>query len=159
MEQKKEQKVYAAFGRQARRDWKRAGRKAVFSHYWMAIMVCLVAAFLGTEFTGSLESLHLTQQKWDVISNFLASFGRAGAPANSRGVFAMAVNKIADGSLQDIANNTVLSLAGANEWGQTIAIALSSAVSVVYWVLITNTFVVILRRLFMEMRVYEEVPP
>ena len=28
-----------------------------------------------------------------------------------------------------------------------------------YWVLVTHTFVVILRRLFMEMRVYEEVPP
>ena len=100
-EQKKEQRVYAAFGRGARRDWKRAARKTVFSHYWMAIMVCLVAAFLGTEFTGSLESLHFTRQKWDVISNFLASFGRPGAAANSRGVFAIAVNKIADGSLQD----------------------------------------------------------
>ena len=158
-EQKKEQKVYAAFGRGARRDWKRAARKTVFSHYWMAIMVCLVAAFLGTEFTGSLESLHFTRQKWDVISNFLASFGRPGAEANSRGVFALAVNKIADGSLQDIVNNTILSLAGSSEWGQTIAIAVSSAVSVIYWVLVTNTFVVILRRLFMEMRVYEEVPP
>ena len=42
-ERKKEQKVYAAFGRGARRDWKRAARKTVFSHYWMAIMVCLVA--------------------------------------------------------------------------------------------------------------------
>ena len=82
-EQKKEQRVYAAFGRGARRDWKRAARKTVFSHYWMAIMVCLVAAFLGTEFTGSLESLHFTRQKWDVISNFLASFGRPGAAAGS----------------------------------------------------------------------------
>ena len=159
MERKKTEKVYARFGTQARRNWKRAGRKTVFSHYWMAVIVCLVAAFLGTEFTGSLESLHLTRQKWDVISGFLASFGRPGAEANSRGVFAMAVNKIADGSLQDIVNNTILSLAGSSEWGQTIAIAVSSAVSVVYWVLVTNTFVVVLRRLFMEMRVYEEVPP
>ena len=159
MEQKKAEKVYARFGTQARRSWKRAGRKTVFGHYWMAVMVCLVAAFLGTEFTGSLEVLHLTRLKWDVISNFLASFGRPGAAANSRGVFAMAVNKIADGSLQDIVNNTIMSLAGSSEWGQTIAIAVSSAVSVVYWVLVTNTFVVVLRRLFMEMRVYEEVPP
>lgn len=74
-------------------------------------------------------------------------------------MFALAVNKIADGSLQDIVNNTVMSLAGSSEWGQTIAIAVSSLVSAIYWVLITNTFAVILRRLFMEMRVYEEVPP
>mgnify|MGYP005869077201 FL=1 len=159
MEQKKAEKVYARFGTQARRDWKRAGRKTVRSHYWPSVLLCLVAAFLGTEFTGSLDVLHLTQQKWDTISNFLASFGRPGAAANSRGVFALAVNKIADGSLQDIVNNTVMSLAGSSEWGQTIAIAVSSLVSAIYWVLITNTFAVILRRLFMEMRVYEEVPP
>lgn len=158
-EQKKEQRVYAAFGRGARRDWKRAARKTVFSHYWMAIMVCLVAAFLGTEFTGSLESLHFTRQKWDVISNFLASFGRPGAAANSRGVFAIAVNKIADGSLQNIVNNTIMSLAGSSEFWQSFGIVVSSLVSMTYWVLVTHTFVVILRRLFMEMRVYEEVPP
>ena len=159
MEQRKEQKVYAAFGRGARRDWKRAARKTVFSHYWMAIMVCLVAAFLGTEFTGSLESLHFTRQKWDVISNFLASFGRPGAEANSRGVFAIAVNKIADGSLHNIVNNTIMSLAGSSEFWQSFGIVVSSLVSMTYWVLVTHTFVVILRRLFMEMRVYEEVPP
>ena len=158
-ERKKEKKVYAAFGRGARRDWKRAARKTVFSHYWMAIMVCLVAAFLGTEFTGSLESLHFTRQKWDVISNFLASFGRPGAEANSRGVFAIAVNKIADGSLQNIVNNTIMSLAGSSEFWQSFGIVVSSLVSMTYWVLVTHTFVVILRRLFMEMRVYEEVPP
>ena len=158
-EQKKEQRVYAAFGRGARRDWKRAARKTVFSHYWMAIMVCLVAAFLGTEFTGSLENLHFTRQKWDVISNFLASFGRPGAAANSRGVFAIAVNKIADGSLHNIVNNTIMSLAGSSEFWQSFGIVVSSLVSMTYWVLVTHTFVVILRRLFMEMRVYEEVPP
>lgn len=158
-ERKKEQRVYAAFGRGARRDWKRAARKTVFSHYWMAIMVCLVAAFLGTEFTGSLESLHFTRQKWDVISNFLASFGRPGAEANSRGVFAIAVNKIADGSLHNIVNNTIMSLAGSSEFWQSFGIVVSSLVSMTYWVLVTHTFVVILRRLFMEMRVYEEVPP
>ena len=158
-ERKKEQRVYAAFGRGARRDWKRAARKTVFSHYWMAIMVCLVAAFLGTEFTGSLESLHFTRQKWDVISNFLASFGRPGAAANSRGVFAIAVNKIADGSLHNIVNNTIMSLAGSSEFWQSFGIVVSSLVSMTYWVLVTHTFVVILRRLFMEMRVYEEVPP
>ena len=114
---------------------------------------------LGTEFTGSLESLHFTRQKWDVISNFLASFGRPGAEANSRGVFAIAVNKIADGSLHNIVNNTIMSLAGSSEFWQSFGIVVSSLVSMTYWVLVTHTFVVILRRLFMEMRVYEEVPP
>ena len=93
MEQKKEKKVYAAFDRQARRSWKRAARKAVCSHYSMAILLCLVAAFLGAEFSGSLSMLHLTEEKWNTVSAFLASFGRAGAEANSRGVFAMVVNQ------------------------------------------------------------------
>ena len=107
MEQKKEKKVYAAFDRQTRRSWKRAARKAVCSHYSMAILLCLVAAFLGAEFSGSLSMLHLTEEKWNTVSAFLASFGRAGAEANSRGVFAMAVNKLSSGSLQSIIADTV----------------------------------------------------
>ena len=89
MEQKKEKKVYAAFDRQARKSWKRAARKAVCSHYSMAILLCLVAAFLGAEFSGSLSMLHLTEEKWNTVSAFLASFGRPGAEANSRGVLAI----------------------------------------------------------------------
>ena len=158
MEQKKEKKVYAAFDRQARRSWKRAARKAVCSHYSMAILLCLVAAFLGAEFSGSLSMLHLTEEKWNTVSAFLASFGRAGAEANSRGVFAMVVNKLSSGSLQSIIADTVASMINAGNAGLMIGIAVSGLVSALYWIFVTNTFVVILRRMFLEMRTYEEVP-
>lgn len=158
MEQKKEKKVYAAFDGQARRSWKRAARKAVCSHYSMAILLCLVAAFLGAEFSGSLSMLHLTEEKWNTVSAFLASFGRAGAEANSRGVFAMVVNKLSSGSLQSIIADTVASMINAGNAGLTIGIAVSGLVSALYWIFVTNTFVVILRRMFLEMRTYEEVP-
>ena len=158
MEQKKEKKVYAAFDRQARRSWKRAARKAVCSHYSMAILLCLVAAFLGAEFSGSLSMLHLTEEKWNTVSAFLASFGRAGAEANSRGVFAMVVNKLSSGSLQSIIADTVASMINAGNVGLMIGIAVSGLVSALYWIFVTNTFVVILRRMFLEMRTYEEVP-
>ena len=158
MEPKKEKKVYAAFDGQARRDWKRAARKAVCSHYGMAILLCLVAAFLGAEFGGSLSLLHLTEEKWNTVSAFLASFGRPGAEANSRGVFAMAVNKLASGSLQNIVADTIASMINAGDVGLTIGVAVSGVGSVLYWIFITNTFVVILRRIFLEMRMYEDVP-
>ena len=158
MEPKKEKKVYAAFDGQARRDWKRAARKAVCSHYGMAILLCLVAAFLGAEFSGSLSLLHLTEEKWNTVSAFLASFGRPGAEANSRGVFAMAVNKLASGSLQNIVAVTIASMINAGDVGLTIGVAVSGVGSVLYWIFITNTFVVILRRIFLEMRMYEDVP-
>lgn len=158
MAQKKEKKVYAAFDRQARRSWKRAARKAVCSHYSMAILLCLVAAFLGAEFSGSLSMLHLTEEKWNTVSAFLASFGRAGAEANSRGVFAMVVNKLSSGSLQNIIADTVASIINAGNVGLMIGIAVSGLVSALYWIFVTNTFVVILRRMFLEMRTYEEVP-
>ena len=158
MELKKEKKVYAAFDGQARRDWKRAARKVVCSHYGMAILLCLVAAFLGAEFNGSLSLLHLTEEKWNTVSAFLASFGRPGAEANSRGVFAMAVNKLASGSLQNIVADTIASMINAGDVGLTIGVAVSGVGSVLYWIFITNTFVVILRRIFLEMRMYEDVP-
>lgn len=81
MEQKKEKKVYAAFDRQARRSWKRAAKKAVCSHYSMAILLCLVAAFLGAEFSGSLSMLHLTEEKWEHgfrVPRVLRQSGRGG---------------------------------------------------------------------------------
>lgn len=158
MEQKKEKKVYAAFDKRARRSWKRAARKAVCSHYGMAILLCLIAAFLGAEFSNSLSLLHLTEEKWNTVSTFLASFGRPGAEANSRGVFAMAVNKLASGSLQNIVAETIASMINAGDVGLTIGVAISGVCSMLYWIFITNTFVVILRRLFLEMRVYEDVP-
>lgn len=158
MAQKKEKKVYAAFDGQARRAWKHAAKKAVCSHYSMAILLCLVAAFLGAEFSGSLSMLHLTEEKWNTVSAFLASFGRAGAEANSRGVLAMAVNKLSSGSLQNIIADTVASIINAGNVGLMIGIAVSGLVSALYWIFVTNTFVVILRRMFLEMRTYEEVP-
>lgn len=158
MAQKKEKKVYAAFDGQARRAWKHAAKKAVCSHYSMAILLCLVAAFLGAEFSGSLSMLHLTEEKWNTVSAFLASFGRAGAEANSRGVFAMVVNKLSSGSLQSIIADTVASIINAGNVGLMIGIAVSGLVSALYWIFVTNTFVVILRRMFLEMRTYEEVP-
>lgn len=158
MAQKKEKKVYAAFDGQARRAWKHAAKKAVCSHYSMAILLCLVAAFLGAEFSGALSMLHLTEEKWNTVSAFLASFGRAGAEANSRGVLAMAVNKLSSGSLQNIIADTVASIINAGNVGLMIGIAVSGLVSALYWIFVTNTFVVILRRMFLEMRTYEEVP-
>ncbi len=158
MAQKKEKKVYAAFDGQARRAWKHAAKKAVCSHYSMAILLCLVAAFLGAEFSGSLSMLHLTEEKWNTVSAFLASFGRAGAEANSRGVFAMVVNKLSSGSLQSIIADTVASMINAGNAGLMIGVAVSGLVSALYWIFVTNTFVVILRRMFLEMRTYEEVP-
>lgn len=158
MAQKKEKKVYAAFDGQARRAWKHAAKKAVCSHYSMAILLCLVAAFLGAEFSGSLSMLHLTEEKWNTVSAFLASFGRPGAEANSRGVLAMAVNKLASGSLQNIIADTVASIINAGNVGLMIGVAVSGLVSAIYWIFVTNTFVVILRRMFLEMRTYEEVP-
>ena len=46
----------------------------------------------------------------------------------------------------------------AGDVGLTIGVAVSGVGSVLYWIFITNTFVVILRRIFLEMRMYEDVP-
>lgn len=82
---------------------------------------------------------------------------QSGRGGNSRGVFAVVVNKLSSGSLQSTAD-TVASMINAGNAGLMIGVAVSGLVSALYWIFVTNTFVVILRRMFLEMRTYEEVP-
>ena len=38
-----------------RKEWKKAGKKSLKTHYWIFITVCLLAAIIGTEYEVSLE--------------------------------------------------------------------------------------------------------
>ena len=88
---------------QARREMKRRARGNVRRHYLLFIFICLIAAAIGTEFRSELEFLNLDSAQIDTVRGFLASFGREGFEADSRGVLAMAVNRVTSGTLTGIA--------------------------------------------------------
>ena len=92
---------------QARREMKRRARENVRRHYLLFIFICLIAAAIGTQFRSELRFLNLDSAQIDTVRGFLASFGREGFEADSRGVLAMAVNRVTSGTLTGI-----ISLAG-----------------------------------------------
>ena len=127
------------FGTQARRDWKRAGRKDC-AQPLLARRCCCVWSrrFLGTEFTGSLDVLHLTQQKWDTISNVSRVLRQSRARRRTAAACSrLAVNKIAERFASEHhceQHRHVARRVNERNAGQTIAIAVSSLVSAIYWV-------------------------
>lgn len=139
---------------QERRGMKRRARANVRRHYLVFIFICLIAAAIGAEFRSELRFLQLNSEQIGAVDSFLASFGREGFEADSRGVLAMAVRRVTNGSMTGIINETIESLAGSNELLLSLGILLSGAVFVLLWVFIVDPFYVAMRRPFLEGRVY-----
>ena len=142
---------------QARRELKRRARANVKRHYLLFVFICLIAAAIGTEFRSELKFLNLDSAQIETVRGFLASFGREGFEADSRGVLAMAVNRMTSGSLTGIVNEAIRSLAGSNELLRSVGIVLSGAVFLLACIFFTDTFSVAMRRPFLEGRVYSHV--
>ena len=142
---------------QARREMKRRARENVRRHYLLFIFICLIAAAIGTEFRSELEFLNLDSAQIDTVRGFLASFGREGFEADSRGVLAMAVNRVTSGTLTGIISEMLTSLAGSNELLLSLGILMSSALFALVCIFFVDPFAVAMRRPFLEGRVYERV--
>ena len=142
---------------QARREMKRRARGNVRRHYLLFIFICLIAAAIGTEFRSELEFLNLDSAQIDTVRGFLASFGREGFEADSRGVLAMAVNRVTSGTLTGIISEMLTSLAGSNELLLSLGILMSSALFALVCIFFVDPFAVAMRRPFLEGRVYERV--
>lgn len=142
---------------QARREMKRRARQNVRRHYLLFVFICLIAAAIGTEFRSELKFLDLDSAQIDTARGFLASFGREGFEADSRGVLAMAVNRVTSGTLTGIVDDTIRSLAGSNELLLSLGILMSSALFALVCIFFVDPFAAAMRRPFLEGRVYERV--
>ena len=140
-----------------RREMKRRARQNVRRHYLVFVFICLIAAAIGAEFRSQLAFIDLDSTRIQTVSNYLASFGREGFEADSRGVLAMAVRRATSGTLTSIVNDTIASLAGSNELLLSLGILLSGAAFILTCILFVDPFLVAMRRPFLEGRVYARV--
>lgn len=143
--------------KEIRRELKRRGKGNVVQHYGMLVFVCLIAAFIGTDFSGSLEFLRVGETRLNEVVNFLNSFGSDGFEANSRGVLAVAANVMETGKLSTIVSDSIWALAGADDLLVTLGIVISTVVSVLIWVFVVSVYDVVMRRMFLEGRIYQSV--
>ncbi len=141
------------------RDIKRRSRKVVKSHYRFLFITCIFAAFLGSEFTDAIlltssnaANLHGMVEVPDaVVEGSQQVFGQ------SEGIFASIFTGITSGSIVDWMVNGITSMVGTGLIASFIYIGLALLLVFVFWFLISNVYVVVSRRIFLESRIYKRV--
>ncbi len=181
-----------------RKSWKKRAKQTVKTHYVMAVILCLVAVFFGTEFvfirtqtenlyaavTGQEIRLGGSMLKFDtqsardkVISDLIEDNINAGRQdaaeqltryknakisssvlGRQKGIFASVANTVASGHLYMILFGGLHSLLHSTRIASALVVFSSIVLSVLIWIFLKNMYRTVLRRVFMEARLYASVP-
>lgn len=152
-----------------RKELKQKGKQSLKKHYLIFAAVCLISAFLASEFKGSLSfsTLQSFDQVLELPAESMVPRRNVGweeileeSPAfmRTRGVLSDVLNQATSDSILVTAAVSVNSLAGT-ENTEIFCLILAGAIGLfAFWFFIQNTFSVILRRIFLEGHTYERVP-
>ena len=181
-----------------RKSWKKRAKQVVKTHYVMAVILCLIAVFFGTEFvfirtqaenlyaaaTGQEIRLGCSMLKLDsvsardkVISDLIEDNINAGRQdaaeqltlyknakltnsvlGRQKGIFASVANTVASGHLYMILFGGLHSLLHSTRVASALVVLGSLLLTVLAWIFLQNMYRAILRRVFLEARVYGSVP-
>ena len=174
----------------SRKELKKSGLKILKKHYIIFILLCLIAAFLGSEFSNSISITKLEKElvpksnqvvnkvKNDVSSTVVDNLDKnisidASKKIskikkekkriankildNKRGVFAAIANTLDSGSLYLTLVFAFKSMVGSSKISVIISIIISLLIFGFYWFFFVNIYKVLLRRMFLEGRVYEKI--
>lgn len=194
------------------KQMKKLGRTSLKKNYVIFVAACLIAAFLGAEFTGTLsfstaENYEQTESilneenavnaesnpdteagsmvkttvdsvSWENVLRIIAESntetGReitrrikeneilaseSGNPmfGRTRGVLSNVVNQISSGSIIVTMVAAIASMTGSESIGILVMILLGAAGAFGIWFLLINVFPVVIRRVFLEGMIYEQV--
>ncbi len=168
-------------------------------HYWLLVILCLFAAFLGVEYTSSMWAVNYSTEPISVetvdageatsTTNTTGTTSATGTTStnwldlvadalfrdetsqtttatqetnpilgHSRGVFAGMVNTVSNGNIVRSVADAVHSIVHSRGASVVVAVLLSLAIYIFVWLFIRETYLVVLRRMVLEARVYEQVP-
>lgn len=175
---------------ESRKELKNKGLKVLKNHYIIFILLCLIAAFLGSEFSNSISITKIEKElvpkeqqvvnkvKNEVNDKVVDTVDKntnidAGKKINKinkekekitnkildnkRGVFAAVANTIDSGSLYLTLVFAFKSMVGSSQMSVIISIIISLLIFGFYWFFFVNIYKVLLRRMFLEGRVYEKI--
>lgn len=174
------------------KELKRKGRKTLKSHYFLMVILCLIAVIWSGEFadSGNMSSANSTTGSGgnvsaflldsnsgnvfsDIISNNLSSGEKSSGEAlksyksgsystqvlgRRRGVLAQAVNNVTSGRLYVKIAGGIYSITQSGEAVAVIFTIVGLLFYIAIWIFTKKIYVVIMRRMFLEARVYERVP-
>lgn len=181
-----------------RKQWKKRAKTIVKRHYFMFVMLCLVAIFYGTEFNYVVTH---TENTYRFLTNITHELKETTLQEFTNEMFSSADGDAAEGiailqmgnelssGIKDDANEKLTSIVGGNRGalssvvdmfnsGQLIymlfdatksiahsrdiiiflLILASVLITVFLWVFLKNVYTAILRRMFLEARLYDDVP-
>lgn len=162
------------------KDLKKDARQNLKNHIIFFIIVCAIAAFIGSEFKGSLflfaannegENLHslpgvttsVIQDGFDAtrerIENYIsqAKHNESDVIGRSDGVLATSINTISSGSIYLLGFSIFKNITNSTII-MLITILIALAVCFIVWFYIVNIYQVITRRIFLEGKTYKKIP-
>lgn len=163
----------------SRKEIKKSARNVVKKHYLILLLVCLIASFIGAEFSSSTiitrntdniinaegKILEKTKAKMldKTIKKQIKTIERekekiAGDNSTKkRGVFANAISTVSNGNIFLKLVDAITSITSSKSIGIMISILISFIFIFSVWYFLQNTYKVISRRIFLESRTYEKV--
>ncbi|OZG69226.1 DUF975 family protein [Bifidobacterium eulemuris] len=169
-----------------RKEMKRQARRTLRGHYWILVIVCLFASFLGAEYGSSLwtatyeDTSVVRAETSDRLQSLVADIATDNeaeardevqqrrdeikredtikALGRSRGVFSTVLNSFSSGGVILTVFDAIRSVATSQSIAVVILVVFSLAVYTFVWLFIKETYLIVARRMVLESRVYERVP-
>lgn len=171
---------------ETRKEMKQRARRSLRSHYFIFTAACLIAAFLGTEFAGSLFIIKAYEAEvpetvkspglGDVVIRLLKGDIEEGKALSEelkqenlqnakdnkvlerrRGVAAKIINAVSSGSVFVTVLSAFHTLAGSRSIGSFLLFLSCLLLFLLVWIFLINMYKVVSRRIFLEGRTYEKV--
>lgn len=186
-----------------RKELAKNAKKNLKKHYWLLVAVCLFAAFIGSEFTETMEAFKSSRAVGEagvqgaasvetnvdniantsIVSSVVRAmgavitgdedFGRTQSDAKvseakanatevlgrTRGVFASLVNSITSGGIVFTFVDSLSSVISSRRAVVLILLIVALLIYVFITFFIKKTYLVVSRRIVLETRTYDTVPP
>ena len=159
-----------------RKELKKKAHKVFHKHYLFFVIVCLIASFIGAEFTDSLSITRIRNQVSSEEKLLIEDFERDDAEklveekkaeiikkvdnpifGRTRGVLSTLINSISTGSIYITIIQAIISITKSTNLALIFLIILSLTLTFIIWFYTTNTYPIISRRIFLEGRTYSKV--
>lgn len=159
---------------------KNKAKKIIKKHYLLLILVCLIASFIGTEFSSTLSITSIKDRATTMEMKLIRTFHKENLPelkkknkekeeairkndkneilSRKNGVFSQIINSFDTGSIYVKIIEAIYSIVDSFTITVTILIILSLILMFLLWFFVINVFQVISRRIFLEARIYTKIP-
>ena len=161
-----------------RGEIKRRGKAFLKTHYLLLVAACLAAVLLSAEYQGTVGFIQAQSPTagaeesadaiWhgghisldDVLRRLFPpdETGQSPILGRSRGVLAALVNQISSGSILVTIASAVGALLGSESAAYILMICAGALLFFLFWFLVQNVYPVVLRRVVLECRLYDQVP-